>query len=543
MRKFVPKYLILLLSVLLTQTGWTQVPAFPGAEGFGMYTTGGRGGRVIKVTNLNDSGEGSLRAAVEATGPRIVVFEVSGIVELESDLMVYEPYLTIAGQTAPGDGICIKNYPLRFKDTHDIIVRFLRLRPGIKSGQAIDALELRRCKNVIVDHVSASWSVDEIVNTSHSCEDITLQWCLFSESLNNSIHEKGEHGYAASIGSVRTSYHKNLLANNKGRNPSITGDDENRTFDMNFSNNVIYNYQSRAMDGKPHGINVLCNYYKYGPSTDNLLKEKVIRIDNAFNKYGYYTQWYIKGNYLYGNPEAANDNWGSIVRYESGVSIAESKVDTPFADAGYTLLEPESIFEVVLDYAGACFPVRDTVDCRAVSDTRTGIASVVNGIIDRVEQVGGWPQYNTYGFLSDSDNDGMPDNWESENGLNANDSTDAVLHTLNDDYTNIEVYINGLVEEITEGQKSEDVVSVFEIKENPKSITLFFNNETKTLSVKHSEEVLRVEIYSITGAKLFSGEYNQKHLSIPLHLNSNGVHFIRVLDDKNEIETHKLFIK
>lgn len=536
------RYSIFLFFILLSLQSVAQPPAFPGAEGYGMYTTGGRGGCVIKVTNLNDSGEGSLRAAVSSMGARTVVFEVSGIIELESDLIVYQPYLTIAGQTAPGDGICIKNYPLRFKDTHDVIVRFLRIRPGIGSGREVDAIEIRRSKNIIIDHVSAGWSIDEIINTSHDCEDLSVQWCLFSESLNNSIHSKGEHGYAASIGSVRTSYHKNLFAHNNGRNPSISGDDENRTEHMNFSNNVIFNYTSRAMDGKPHSINVLNNYYKPGPSTGELLRSKVIRIDNSFNKYGYHGKWFIEGNYLYGKSYPIDANWENIVRFQSGVSIDSCKVNEPFADADYQLIDAEKIFDVVIDYAGASFPVRDTLDRRAANDTRLGQVSIGNGIIDKVEEAGGWPKYETYDVLTDTDNDGMPDNWENENGLNPNSMDDANDYTLSSDYTNIEVYINDLVSHITTGQQGKEPVNDPIIKDNYGDVIIRFNQNTKQLMLKSDSDLKKIEVYAITGAKLYSKNLNQKEVSIPLHFLNWGGYIVRINGGKNKIQTQKIFV-
>jgi len=228
-------FLILLLSMMifpLASQVNEDIPAFPQAEGFGAYALGGRGGKVIFVDNLNDDGPGSLRAAVLDPEPRIVIFRVSGTIELASYLMVEQPYITIAGHTAPGDGICLKNYPMKISNTHDVIVRGIRVRPGIESGlggDALDGIDVHYSRNVVLDHCSASWSSDEILNTNKRSSDITVQWCIFSESLNNSVHHKGVHGYGATIGGFRTSYHHNLLAHNKGRNPSIGGGDDSRT--------------------------------------------------------------------------------------------------------------------------------------------------------------------------------------------------------------------------------------------------------------------------------------------------------------------------
>jgi pectate lyase len=198
----------------------SQQLAFPGAEGWGRYAKGGRGGTVLKVTTLNDSGPGSFRAAVTNPAPRIVVFEVAGTIDLKSPLQINSPYLTIAGQTAPGDGICLKRFPLSIQHTHDIIIRGIRIRPGIESGlkgSEIDVIDIDSSENVIVDHCAFSWSTDEGVNTWHGAKFITVQWCVMSEPLDHSIHEKGEHGYCASIGGYKASFHHNLLANGAGR--------------------------------------------------------------------------------------------------------------------------------------------------------------------------------------------------------------------------------------------------------------------------------------------------------------------------------------
>jgi len=302
-------FLSILLSVLMPLSLVAQVneylPAFPQAEGFGAYALGGRGGKVIFVDNLNDDGPGSLRAAVNDPEPRIVIFRVSGTIELESHLMIRHPYITIAGQTAPGDGICLKKFLMKIDHTHDVIVRGIRVRPGIESGldgDAIDGIDVHYSQNVIVDHCSASWSTDEILNTNKQSTDITVQWCIFSESLNNSIHHKGEHGYAATIGGYRASYHHNLFAHNKGRNPSIGGSDDSRTEQLDFRNNVIYNWISRVCDGKPRTMNFAANYYKQGPATPEN-NEYIIAEIQASEKYGYTSRWYIGDNYVEGYPD------------------------------------------------------------------------------------------------------------------------------------------------------------------------------------------------------------------------------------------------
>ena len=329
--KFMRHFLLLLLGVWMLLPLEAQIaehlPAFPQAEGFGAYSLGGRGGKVIFVENLNDDGPGSLRAAVMDPEPRIVIFRVSGTIELQSDLVVRHPFITIAGQTAPGDGICLKNFPLKVHQTHDVIVRGIRVRPGIellREGSSSDGIAVEFSRNVIVDHCSASWSTDEILNTNNKNFDITVQWCIFSESLNNSIQQR-EHGYAATIGGTRTSYHHNLLVHNKGRNPSIGGGDRDRRSELDIRNNVVYNWISRVCDGKPHTVNFVANYYRPGPATPPNSRKVVAEIQ-ASERYGFSSQWYIEDNYVEGFPELTADNWSGAVRFRSGCSMEKNRV-------------------------------------------------------------------------------------------------------------------------------------------------------------------------------------------------------------------------
>jgi len=289
------KYVSLVFSVVVFLSAnftLAQQLAFPGAEGYGRFALGGRGGQVLFVTNLNDNGPGSLRAAIEAQGPRIVVFQVSGTIELQSELRIIHPRITIAGQTAPGDGICLRKYPLIIS-ANDAVVRFIRVRLGDEASKKVDGIDITNAENVIVDHCSVSWTLDEAVNTYHGTKNITVQWCLLSESLHNSRLRQGR-GFAASLGGVNTSYHHNLLASNAGRNPSIAGEMKNPTINLDFRNNVIFNWQHRTLDGRPHSINVVNNYYKAGPASKEGLK--VVKIQALED--GSFGRWYIQGNYL-----------------------------------------------------------------------------------------------------------------------------------------------------------------------------------------------------------------------------------------------------
>ncbi|HWQ93436.1 MAG TPA: pectate lyase, partial [Clostridia bacterium] len=280
-----------------------KVPAFPGAEGYGSIAKGGRGGKVIAVTNLSDSGPGSLRAAVEAKGPRIVVFRVSGTIDLKSGLSISDPYITIAGQTAPGDGIAIKRYPLSI-EADEVVLRYLRLRLGNETGDDVDALSSRYHKNIIVDHVSASWSVDEALSIYH-CENVTVQWCLIAESLYNSVHVKGAHGFGGIWGGNHSTYHHNLLAHHSSRNPRFVSGGGH----IDYRNNVIYNWGGNSayggekqQVGNPRfnftTINMVANYYKPGPATGSGAVGRRIVSPSFREATSDFGRWYVSENYM-----------------------------------------------------------------------------------------------------------------------------------------------------------------------------------------------------------------------------------------------------
>lgn len=440
-------YLILysFIGSVATAQSPEYLPAFPQAEGFGAYALGGRGGKVIFVDNLNDDGPGSLRAAIMDPEPRIVIFRVSGTIELQSDLFVQHPFITIAGQTAPGDGICLKNFPLKIHRTHDVIVRGIRIRPGIEllsEGGSTDGIAVEWSRNVIIDHCSAGWSTDEILNTNNQNFDITVQWCIFSESLNNSVQQT-EHGYAATLGGTRTSIHHNLFAHNKGRNPSIGGGDRGRRSELDITNNVVYNWISRVCDGKPHAVNFVANYYRPGPATPTNNRKVVAEIQNS-ERYGFSSQWYIEDNYIEGSPELTSDNWSGAVRFRSGCSMEKNRAYTPFENGHYMTQDAAKAYLEVLDHVGVTVPNRDVVDERVIEDVRTGTATFGNGIIDKVEEVGGWPVLRTYNVPADTDKDGMPDEWEIKEGLNANEPSDRFGIKEGEAYDNLERYLNQL---------------------------------------------------------------------------------------------------
>ena len=426
---FVAFVLAGLLCQAVSGAGRTRdIPAFQGAEGFGATTPGGRGGKVIAVTNLSDEGPGSFRAACEAEGPRIVVFRVSGLITLTRKLIIKNPYITIAGQTAPGDGICLRNYTFVIA-THDVVVRYLRSRLGDLTGQEDDSITLAAgARNVVVDHCSATWSIDEDLSLAGDVSNVTVQWCLIAEGLNHSKHSKGNHGYgslARANGPV--TWHHNLWAHNVSRNPRL-GDNYGRppfpTFDVR--NNVIYDYGEIA-SGLTQGVlkvNYVANYIRPGPSSKATTP---VHIGGPSD-----LTFYISQNIFEGN---------KTLFFDPVVIDGKRQVQTvsqPFAAPAVDASSAGAALEAVLSDVGASLPRRDSVDARIVAEVRARRGS----IIDSQQQVGGWPALKSTVAPKDSDGDGMPDNWERRHRLNPFDPSDANLDKDRDGYTNIEEYLN-----------------------------------------------------------------------------------------------------
>ena len=430
-------------SVTLRNLRPGHAPAFPGAEGFGKYTVGGRGGKVIEVTNLNDAGPGSFRAAVSAKVPRTVVFRVSGTIALESELKIREPYLTIAGQTAPGDGICIKNYQVNF-DTSQVIMRYLRFRPGDEKGKEQDAFG-GAGNQIVVDHCSASWGVDETFSINKAA-NLTVQWCLVSESLYHSIHKKGNHGYGGLWGGPGGSWHHNILAHHSSRNPRASGNVDSGL--MDYRNNVIYNWGfNSAYGGELWPRNWINNYYKSGPATDDKVRGRIFLQKDPRGK------MFAAGNFVAGFPAISADNWNGGINFAPDGEATEKtlRVDRPFVVAPVTTQAAEVAYGLVLAQAGASL-VRDAVDRRVVEEIRTGTATFGasykgggKGIIDSQNDVGGWPELRSLPAPVDTDHDGVPDVWEQAHGLNPQDPADGPRSTTPGGYTNLERYLNSLV--------------------------------------------------------------------------------------------------
>ena len=458
--------------------------AFPGAEGGGMYTTGGRGGKVIHVTTLADSGTGSLRAALNESGTRTIVFDVAGIIELKSALTIKSGNVTIAGQTAPGDGICIKNYELRFENADNIIIRYVRFRMGDEAKREADALWGRYNRNIIIDHCSMSWSTDEC-SSFYANEFFTMQWCILTESLRNSVHGKGKHGYGGIWGGKNASFHHNLLANHDSRNPRIDHPQiygnyvETHRGNVDYRCNAVYNWGSNHTYGGEDGwFNIVNNYYKPGPASSD--RKYFVDAYGTYEKDGTiyadsYPQMYLSGNVNTKYTELGAANNASTIYWHNGAgygnynSLLTSplKIEGPQQKSVYTTTHSaEASFNAICQYAGASL-VRDIVDERASTDAKNGTATFKDGgngskdgIIDTQSAVGGWPAYNAtseeIAKVKDSDGDGMPDWFEKEFGLDDTKSSDSVDKTLDSygRYTNLEMYLHYLVKEITTSQNN-----------------------------------------------------------------------------------------
>ncbi len=540
-----------------------KLPAFPGAEGYGKYTTGGRGGKVIYVTNLNDDNNpGSLRYALNQSGPRIILFKVSGTILLKSELKISKGDVTIAGQTAPGDGITLRDYPV-YVEADNLIIRFMRFRMGDKQAQEDDALGGRFHKNIIIDHCSASWSTDECVSF-YANENFTLQWTIISESLRNSVHEKGAHGYGGIWGGKYASFHHNLLAHHDSRNPRL-GEPANDVYALtdlvDLRNNIIYNWQGNSCyGGEGMNVNIVNCYYKPGPATTKV--ERIVAIDK--NKvegspiYGIWGKFFIDGNVMTGSQRATNDNWTYGVYnqfHSSNGTVTQAERDAmrlaaPHNPGEITTHTAEKAYEKILEFGGASLK-RDAVDVRILHDLSTGTATYmnggngsVNGIIDTQDAVGGWPVLESLNAPADSDEDGMPDEWESANNLNPYDGGDAQLKSVDGLYPNIEVYINSLVTNIVEGQNEDGIstaVKDFGIgKSTDENIKMYFTNGGNQLFVSHSGVIENIRIYSVTGQMLLNKVANREETSLDSSFLDRGIYIVTIRDEKNGVFSKKV---
>lgn len=456
-----------------------KIPAFPGAEGGGAYSFGGRGGRVIVVTSLGDYGPGTLREACEQGGARIVVFNVAGIIRLSQPISIRAPYITIEGQSAPGDGICIAGESV-WIDTHDVVVRYVRFRRGATDvARRDDAFGGNPVGNIMIDHVSGSWGLDEVMSMYRHVYgrganpekmptvNITIQNSVFAEGLDTY-----NHAFGSTLGGLNSTFMRNLWANNISRNPSV-----GMFGDFGFFNNLIFNWWDRSADGGDNRslYNFINNYYKPGPITplDKPIGHRILKPEPGRDK-GYkntFGRVYAHGNVIEGNEKVTKDNWDGGIQIndmpDAGRYTDSIRVNKPFPMSKATMLTAKEAYDYVLTNVGANLPKRDAVDARIIEDVRTGKISYKEGmennngsqylkhrlpddsykkgIITDIAQVGGYPEYKGTPY-KDSDNDGIPDDYEIKHGLNPHNAADAALPAKNGGgYTNIEVYLNSLI--------------------------------------------------------------------------------------------------
>lgn len=573
------KQILLLASLLSLGTlamAQNEAPAFPGAEGFARHTTtGGRGGEVRHVTNLNDSGAGSLREALSGSKAKIIVFDVSGYIDLKSDLNITSN-TTIAGQTAPGDGITLRYYTVKFTGCDNVICRYVRFRRSqVKDvNDGADATWGRNKKNIILDHCSFSWSIDEIASF-YDNRDFTMQWCTLGEALANPGHSKGEHSYGGIWGGKHASFHHNFLCHMQNRVPRFNGaryewngydkdlyENTLQAERVDFRNCVMYNWGTGGCYGGPGGgyINMVNNYYKAGPGTSTKTRVTQCSVANSTtssdnkNLWGYASRYYINGNYVTaaGAGKEENYDWKGVsfdggiysqdgyhyikdeahlygedqdyILYEYITSAGRGQKDTTYFDcirleldepipyAPVSTHKAQDAYEKVLAYCGASL-VRDAVDARYMEEARTGTAEYTGtvskraGIIDKINDPAGEenPAQVSFPELSevtrpegyDTDGDGMPDAWEDANGLDKNDAEDRNLFTLDEKgwYTNLEVYLNGIVEHIAKAQNEDALETIDE----------YYPAQTFVSSIKDIEaphEVKAIEYYSLDGMRI-----------------------------------------
>ena len=585
-------------AALMSAAALAQAPAFPGAEGHGRYVTGGRGGKVVHVTNLNDSGTGSFREAVKS-GKRIIVFDVAGVIALKSDLKIADN-ITILGQTAPSPGVTLRYYTVQPGSNN--IIRFLRIRRGQEKNinDGADASWQRNKTGIIFDHCSFSWSIDEVASF-YDNNNFTMQWCTVAESLTNPGHSKGAHGYGGIWGGKLASFHHNFVGHLMNRGPRFngarygwTGYTSNKEYDtykwkntvqaenVDFRNCVMYNAQGTCYGGPGGGqINIVNNYYKAGPShslngtTQNGLKVDVstgkergsqdritlVTLSTSGNSdknhpefFDMTSRYFINGNttettkgsvtenkdwkgidYDKGipslngehySPDAKNFYGDNVAHVTiSGKSCVKIKMDTPAPTGDVTTHSAAKAFSKVLAYSGASL-YRDEIDARYMEEAKTGTAkykgSITNspGIIDKVSDVNGYTEAN-FGKGSrpadfDTDNDGIPDAWETANGLDPNDASDALTYSLDSKgyYTNLEVYANSLVEDIMKQGNADaenKVDEYYPAWKNPTGISQIITS--------NPSELVEVKYYSLNGTLLSAP---QKGINIRKMLFQNG---------------------
>lgn len=541
---------IIFIGLLIIQStlAYAQSLAFPEAEGFGRFSKGGRGGDVYHVTNLNDDGAGSLRYGIEEmNGPRTIVFDISGTIMLKDRLKIQDSNLTIAGQTAPGEGITIGNGAFIIA-ADDIIIRYLRVRLGDQTDGDDDTISITSGENIILDHLTASWSIDETLSCqSDEVDLLTVQWCLVSESLTDSHHEKGQHGYGGIIGSLRQSFHHNLYAHHSSRSPKVTWRHHGK---VDFRNNVIYNWgYNNCYDGASSHMNWVNNFYKAGPGTDNDVKHRIFELsdEDVGDFETYETLLYADGNFVDGYPSISNNNWNGGIDFSDGATEAKNRADAAFDYPAINEQSAEVAFDSVVAYSGSSL-ARDEIDKRIAKEVLTGTTTYTGsktgnlGIIDSQNDVGGWPALEEIlrGSDFDSDRDGMADDWEIENNLNPNNPEDRNNYSLHSDYTNLEVFLNNLT--VDDGVLSLDDLTGNLNSQKPVAYPNPTNGYFKLLIPDATGEA-EISVYNTQIQQVSNKVYTLINQEAELDLSNvpPGLYFIRVHSMNNE--TVKIFRK
>lgn len=522
---------------LLSITSYAQQLAFPTAEGYGKNTTGGRGGKLYIVSNLNDAGTGSLREALQASGKRTIVFKVSGIIRLQSGINIANGDVSVFGQTAPGDGICIANYTVQLSASN-IIIRYIRFRPGSIQTTEYDASWGRNNSNIILDHCSYSWGNDEQASF-YDNTNFTMQYCIIAESFYASTHPKGNHGFGGIWGGMGASFHHNLIANHTSRTPRFCGARYHLTTaateKVDFRNNVIFNWgYNNVYGGEAGNHNLVNNYYKPGPATGTgEVRYRIVEPSDAKADGNPISKWYVSGNFIQGNTAVTADNWNGGVQPADGtIALSELKLNSALSGVNINTQSAADAYTKVLATAGASLK-RDAADARTVNAVSTGVTNyggtygANKGIIDNETQVGGFPTYASTTAPTDTDNDGMPNSWETSHGLSTT-VADQNADRDGDGYTNIEEYAGCLVGEFTTcdgtdgpativkqgaGSSSQTITlgtaivpysfawtnaTTVTVTGMPAGIVVDINNSTKTVSVSGTPTQTGVFSFSVT---------------------------------------------
>lgn len=596
---------IILLLVFTIKESKAQLIAFDGAEGYGRFATGGRGdgtnGYVVYVTNLEDDvdnpPEGSFRWALSqgteqrtttiggttvtytAKLPLTVVFKVGGVIHLKDELRVSRSNVTIAGQTAPGDGICFADATLNFSGSKNVIVRYIRSRPGDVLGLETSAFRIENGGNFIIDHCSFSWAIEETTHFSSS-DNTTVQWCIISESLYNSIHKKGARGYGTQWGGEYASYHHNLLAHHNSRMPRINGSNDNDIEALvDYRNNVNYNWMSSGAfyGGEWEGTNgrgfchtnVVNNYFKPGPSNSGASYFAYPSYNRSGIEVDGYAGWYFNGNTMEGHTDKTENNWlgvsGSAV---GGIDNIKSDVEFVQTDGvleqydNYTETASEAL-ESVLASVGAIYPKRDAHDTRVIAELKGeveimrypyatadhstptvsasyGIIDTQNNLVPEEDQNNGVTPWDVYETVSadqaptDTDSDGIPDAWETENGLNPQDSADAIS-LMASGYTNLEAYLANLVGETLPTSKASFT--------NNQDVKVYPNPANSQVNVVAQQKINSVEIWNLSGACVKRHRYNNMESTVNLQGLEAGPYFLRINFESGAVVYKKILKK